>query len=91
MGRLETSVALDRETTPSLTFQLVCSIAGDQRSADEAPALVELAQSVTLTVSDEDDSAPALQSPDEHQFIDVYLEDEGIAKVLFTVPFIYSI
>ena len=76
-GLLSTTVQLDRESTPHIHFQLVCSINGP--SSSFTPVI--LVQNLTLYVLDEDDNPPRLQSPNEQKVIDVYLKDQGIIQV----------
>ena len=91
-GRLVTAARFDREITPSINFQLVCSVAirgettvtsSSSSNNNSSSQLFTVTQNVTLMVVDEDDNPPRLQSPDVQSVVDVYLKEKGIEMVYF--------
>lgn len=81
-GRLVTANEFDRETTPSVNFQLVCYVSQMPKSNPIiSQPLFVVKQNVTLIIADEDDNPPRLQSPDQQSVVDVYLKDKGIVLV----------
>ncbi len=79
---LLTAAPLDRESTPTVGFQLECTIAPTSSSSPASPIIVT--QNVTLFVEDEDDNPPRLQDEpplDDVVHHHVYLKDRGIVEV----------
>lgn len=82
---LVTAGQLDRERTPSVSFQLTCTI---QPAASSSPlSSIILTQNVSLAVLDEDDNPPRFQSRSPPDVIHhVYLKDQGIAQEKDILP-----
>lgn len=86
-GILSTSDPLDRESTTTIPFQLVCTI-DELLSTGLFTTQNTVVQNGTLLVEDEDDNPPRLQSSDVQKIIDVYLKDKGIVQVKELICFI---